>query len=301
MSGLLPKIKQRWRALRTGVKRASATFGDEWSIRYDVAASLRLKNVARYLPEWIEFHLMVGVEHFFLYDNGSTDDCRAALEPYIREGLVTLHHWPQVPAFPASHIHCIEHYGRLCRWIAFLDDDEFLFPVRGGSLRQALKRFEAFPAVAVHWVMFGSSGHKARPEGLVISNYKLCKGGPDRTIKSIVNPRRIRAAKSPHYWIYKDHARSVNERYEPVRNSCGVESPTVDVLRINHYWSKSYEDGVVKMTRGGADPWSLQNPRTMDTWLEDDLKYNQAEDTLILRYEKQLQERLAKRFPNQPA
>lgn len=28
------------------------------------------KEEAPYLPEWIEFHRLMGVERFFLYDNG---------------------------------------------------------------------------------------------------------------------------------------------------------------------------------------------------------------------------------------
>lgn len=32
------------------------------------------KDEAPYLAEWIEFHRLVGVEHFFLYDNLSTDE-----------------------------------------------------------------------------------------------------------------------------------------------------------------------------------------------------------------------------------
>jgi hypothetical protein len=32
-----------------------------------------VKDEARYIPEWIEFHLMQGFEHFILYDNNSTD------------------------------------------------------------------------------------------------------------------------------------------------------------------------------------------------------------------------------------
>ncbi len=55
------------------------------------------KNEARYLAEWIEFHLLAGVEHFFLYDNNSTDDHRDVLAPYVRAGLVSVTDWPPVP------------------------------------------------------------------------------------------------------------------------------------------------------------------------------------------------------------
>ena len=39
---------------------------------------------ASYLREWIEFHRLVGVERFFLYDHESVDDSREVLAPTSR-------------------------------------------------------------------------------------------------------------------------------------------------------------------------------------------------------------------------
>ena len=50
-----------------------------------------IQDEARWIPEWLEYHALdaVGVEHFFLYDDGSRDELSQALEPYILDGLVT--------------------------------------------------------------------------------------------------------------------------------------------------------------------------------------------------------------------
>ena len=42
-------------------------------IVYNLTAIYWIKDEARYIPEWIEFHLIQGYDHFILYDNGSTD------------------------------------------------------------------------------------------------------------------------------------------------------------------------------------------------------------------------------------
>lgn len=39
-----------------------------------------IKNEGPYLEEWIEFHRIQGVEHFYLYDNGSADQTKDILE-----------------------------------------------------------------------------------------------------------------------------------------------------------------------------------------------------------------------------
>ncbi len=66
---------------------------------------MKFKNAARFLPEWIEFHQIVGFEHFYLYNNNSTDDYLSALRPYRDEGSVTLYEWPFTPAFPTADEH----------------------------------------------------------------------------------------------------------------------------------------------------------------------------------------------------
>ena len=52
-----------------------------------------LQNEAPFVAEWLEYHRLphVGVSHFYLYDDGSTDGLQAVLAPYVGAGLVTLH------------------------------------------------------------------------------------------------------------------------------------------------------------------------------------------------------------------
>ena len=39
------------------------------------------RDEAPFLDEWIAFHRLMGVEHFFLYDNGSVDNPRSNSRP----------------------------------------------------------------------------------------------------------------------------------------------------------------------------------------------------------------------------
>ena len=46
------------------------------------------------LPQWLEYHRMVGVEHFYIYDNNSTDALLPRLRRYMDAGIVTYIWWP---------------------------------------------------------------------------------------------------------------------------------------------------------------------------------------------------------------
>ena len=49
------------------------------------------KNEEDILDEWIRHHLWQGVEHFYLINNGSTDNYLEILQPYIDSQKVTLY------------------------------------------------------------------------------------------------------------------------------------------------------------------------------------------------------------------
>jgi hypothetical protein len=268
---------------------------EEYRIRHELTACLKFKDVARFLPEWIEFHQIVGFEHFYLYNNNSSDDYREALAPYREEGTVTLYDWPETPAFPKADQHCLAHHRHEARWIAFLDDDEFLFPTRGEDVRKVLRKYEPYPALAVHWFMFGSSGHLHRPDGLVLENYLRRRESVTPIIKSIVNPRRVAAPANSHHWLYQNGHFAADESERPVKTSQSMPG-TAEILRINHYWSKSREDGENKISRGPVDQWTVENPRSMELWHEFDRDMNQVEDREILRFVPELKRRLAARL-----
>lgn len=77
---------------------------------YYLAACLVFKDAASYLDEWIRFHQRVGIEHFYLYDNDSSDDYATVIQPFLARGEVTLCQWPgAAPQNPAIQ-HCLDQH-----------------------------------------------------------------------------------------------------------------------------------------------------------------------------------------------
>jgi hypothetical protein len=220
------------------------------------------RDEAFYLREWIEFHRLVGVERFFLYNNLSIDEHLAVLAPYLDDGTAVLHDWPlsYMPQLPAYE-HCLDQHRQDSRWIAFLDLDEFLFSPTSMPVPEILREYEEWPGVAVSWVMFGTSGHRRRPPGLVIENYVRRSnmsnmGHGDRWfqrhmyIKSIVDPKRTVRCVSVHNFSYASgHAVDENEK---VIEGAITESPSYERLRINHYYTKSEQEFAMKLERPTA-------------------------------------------------
>lgn len=214
-----------------------------------VAAIVR--NEACYIKEWIEYHRLAGVSRFYIYDNESEDNLREVLQPYVDEGLVVLTdfpgRWRQMPAYNDALRRC----RYKTRWLALIDADEFLVPVRDEDLVCFLKKYEKYPGVVVNWVLYDSGGHENRPEGLVIENYRTVHGTDhprDHNVKSVVNPRRVKLCGSPHYCSYRRGC-AVNENFEQVKGPSTAER-SIAKIRLNHYFSKSYDEYLAKVSRG---------------------------------------------------
>jgi hypothetical protein len=215
----------------------------------ELAICAIFQDDAKYIPEWIDFHCKQGVQHFYLYDNLSTDSCKTILQPYIDRNIVTLIEWPykqqnvgewnQIQC--GAYMDCVEKIRGKVKWCAFFDTDEFCFCTDGTNLRTYLKKFRKFAALSVNWVMYGTSGiydiptNKSMLETLVYraeNNF-----GPHIHVKTIAQPKYIVSNENPHYFLYQEGKFAVTENKEPFS---GPFSPSISFnqIRINHYWSR---------------------------------------------------------------
>lgn len=247
-------------------------------VRPYLAVAAVYRNEAVYLREWIEFHRLVGVERFFLYNNRSTDDHLTVLAPYIEEGTVVLEDFLEPPPpllVKSCYQRCVETHREDARWIAFIDLDEFLFSPTGTPLPEILRDYEYAPGVAVNRMPFGPSGHGVPPAGLVIESYVRRPKVVQTAIKSIVDPSAVAQAEGAHHFTYRDGRCAVDEQHRrldpeqevppekaragkrPKTNAAFTESLSMTRLRVNHYATKSRQEFVGKLDSprpdGGVD------------------------------------------------
>lgn len=249
-------------------------------------------NEAHYLREWIEFHKLVGFERFYLYNNLSTDHHREVLAPYIADGTVVHHEWPVEPAQMAGYRDVLQRHRDDTHWLGFFDIDEFLFSPAGAKVSEVLRDFEEFPGVGVNEISFGSSGHVTRQPGLAIESFvRRCELDKprNRIVKTVLQPTQVAdLGLDPHYFRFVDDRAGVTENKEPLRSSL-TKSVSVELLRINHYLTRSQEERALK----NAGPDVLRGGRRHLPWAaERDKMLNDEEDTTILRFAPALREML---------
>lgn len=143
--------------------------------QYKVTICAIFKNEGPYLREWLEYHMMIGVEHFYMYNNCSDDDYLTILKPYIDDNIVTLIDWPYPHSQTKAYIDCIDRFKNETSWIGFIDLDEFVVLADDKNICDFLQKYDKYAGMLINWKIFGSSGHINRDlKGLVIEDFTVC-------------------------------------------------------------------------------------------------------------------------------
>lgn len=215
------------------------------------------RDEAPFLLEWIAYHMLIGVQHFVLYDNMSKDGGAALIRNSRFADHVTLIDWPDDPGQITAYRDFRIHHASRFDWVAFIDLDEFLLPLNTDSLADVLARpiYAGYSAIQMNWLVFGPSGHARRPRGLVIENY-TCRvefaHQMNAHVKSIVRCADLfEIFDTPH--IFYTTATQCNVAGKLVNLQALAEEPCFETIVINHYFTRSAQDWDIKLRRGRAD------------------------------------------------
>lgn len=244
--------------------------------KYRVAIAAIFKNEAPYLKEWIEFHRIIGVDHFYMYNNNSEDNGVEILESYICKGIVTLKEWPQNQAQMAAYRDAVENYKEEANWIGFIDIDEFVVPNTEKYLYTILENFKNRPAILLYWNFFCTSGFLKRDrKRLVTEDFTVCMPKYYRLGKCFYNTAYeidFTLAKNAclHHELWTCLPKKcgeggvfppINVYDEPAFNNRHILGKSRMPVHINHYFSKSFQEYHDKMNK--SDVYHKKNPHDL--------------------------------------
>lgn len=235
-------------------------------MKYNIIICAILKDETPYLVEWVEHHLSIGIEHFILYDNNSVIPAKQTLEAYVRKGVVEvidcpITNSPQLKAYT----HCLYNMHGRTKWIAYIDLDEFIILKKHHDIHAFLADYDEYAGVCMNWVIYTANGHIEKPEGTVMQNYTepLPYDFPaNQHVKSIVRPDYVNTVDSSHYPRYDEEYYAVNEKYIYVPRA--FSRFTNDIVQLNHYFTKSFEEWLKKISKGTSD--SLRTRAVEEFW-----------------------------------
>lgn len=143
--------------------------------KYNTVICAIAKNENKYINDWVNYHLSIGFEHIYLFDNNSNKDTWVGkvlnqldkvtifnINDIKKEGLqLDCYNW------------FYNNYSHNFNWVSFIDIDEFIFGITDINKFIAQKKFDTFEMIRLKWRLFGDDDMITRD--LAIPVYKAIK------------------------------------------------------------------------------------------------------------------------------
>ena len=231
------------------------------------------KNEDNYIDEWIDYHLKLGFDYIFIYQN----DWR-----YISEKenprVIKLTCDGNSNNFSLQHTvynHFVQNSIGYTDWAMFMDVDEFLVLKKHNSIKEFIEQYKDLNAIGINWFLYGDNNLQDYDESRgVLKRFTKRQKQVNHHIKSIIKllPNTVMGTHDIQNEHWYDTNR--NKHIGPFN----PDGPT-DVACINHYFCKTFPEFKNKVARGRADCnqfWKLSE--------FEDHNFNEVEDLDAYNY-----------------
>ena len=210
-----------------------------------------IKDENDYLDEWLDYHLNLGIDEIYLYeDYGSLSHSTITGKYGDRVHLNSIDilfnsddpSKNVINTGEQTQIQLFNYFSKFYRnkfdWILFIDLDEFL--ILKQPLHQLLEEYDDKPGVLLKWRWYGASGHINKPIGKVMDNYT----------KQITTT-------FDWGWHFKSflNCKKFEKWEKAIHKIQGAVFPLDDIgchkAYLNHYFTKSWEEWKFKLLSRG--------------------------------------------------
>lgn len=253
---------------------ALADNANEWSVwrvlnlammmsmppRKKVAIVTSVRNEGLGILEWLAHHRACGFEDFFVYTNNNNDGSDKLLQGLAEFGIINLID-NEVGGAVKIQTKILEHSLHLLpelrdfEWVFYIDVDEFFISrcEPGLTLDSFFDAFKvACPidlpsAVCFNWKWFGSENAYEMTDGLLLERFVYSIH--NEHVKSLVKLADVLSMCRVHVPVLVENKFVVNSEFQRSDAEQHMK-PAYGAGQLNHYWNKSFQEFVLKRSRG---------------------------------------------------
>ena len=233
-----------------------------------------IKNEHQYLDEWIKYHLDLGIDHIFIFEDIDSESHKEITDKYgemvslqsidnilnddeklkAREFKLTKKSNPQYIYIRKGLLYLkkLNEYN----WCFVIDNDEFItLENQNDDLKNIVSLFSDYDAFIMQWICYGANGLVDKPDyinkGIVETYTKEIQGYiPTATPQSLSKTCYNLNTYQDSYFLYT-HQPSKECNFCRTNFKRDRNTPIYDKIYIRHYITKSWEEYVWKRkTRG---------------------------------------------------
>ncbi len=216
-----------------------------------------VKNEQDYLDEWIIYHLSLGIDKIYIFEDDGSLSHASICDKYDKVVLDSIYSVfygrardiiNRIPLQVRYMISCLNYIKEhdSFDWVTYIDVDEFItLENKSDTLDSVLNAYSDYNMLCVQWKNFGASGHIHKPIGNCVDVYTTeCALYTGSKMSSFASSKLffnmhfygIRKIKFNHhipygnlYWCKTDF-------------SVDLKSAVYDKIYLRHYITKSFEE-----------------------------------------------------------
>lgn len=233
------------------------------------------KKEEKYIEEFVQYHLKLGVDYIFLYDNEDVPTYRNLLSTYKQ---VYVNHLPGKHFFGGPQTKALEHFTTTIMkdpritHVAHIDIDEFIVLKKHSHIHDFIRSYIKTndnsikcAGIGMNWRFFGSSGHTIYENIPMTIRFTKCAKKLNHHIKTLFNKDFFQKYNECHS-IQTNHSEySILSTSGKIINGPFNEETENDVIQLNHYKCKTFEEFKEIRKRGRADiPERVETPQQIE-------------------------------------
>ena len=214
-----------------------------------------------YAKEFVNHYKKLGYTHLYIYDNNDVNDEKFedVIQDEINSGFVTIINFRgMTKGHCNAYYDCYEKYNKLYNWMSFFDFDELLSLKKEKTIQQFLSspRYEQCVTIKINFLFYSDNGL------LYYDNRTL----QERFTEPLYNhPNNawckvmVRGGLKTNYYAvqctpHTSHSNypSCNSAGQSIPYNAGATRPIFTYASLNHYYTKSTEEYLIKSSRGEA-------------------------------------------------
>ena len=244
-----------------------------------------VKNEHEYLDEWIQYHLNLGVNYLFIFEDYDSKSHKKICDKYLQVALINIGELLNTDNIIKSRNHIFYqrqiiylknalnyiHNNYDYDWCFSIDSDEYItIEAKYNNINEVLKEYNEYDAVLINWKNYGANGLINKPDyskkGIVETYNKPCefqlmdKVFWHETVKTVYNMHKFTDD------LFKSECTpNLTRNWCKTNYTQDKEHLIYDKMFIRHYITKSWEEYVWKLKTRGM---FYSNHRNYDSFFE---------------------------------
>jgi len=226
------------------------------------------KDEDNYVEEWVDYNKKLGFDEIIMYENDWS--CK------VDRPFLSKIQFPGLHKQMEAYNHFLTHFRNDYDYVAFLDCDEFIVLKKHQNIKEFLTEYDNPYGIGINWQFFGANGKLNKEGDSLIKQFTLKQKDVDQHIKTILKMNSGGYMSLPH------------NPNTPLMDTNGKiftgpfnKEGSIDVIQLNHYHHKTYEDWLIRCKRGQSDFCPTKTP---EQWEEEKFIFCDVEDLMAYNF-----------------